>query len=277
MASVAPTLTQRSTPMPSVEIYFSSLGSGSPAYITVYRLADGETNVVRTANYTAASSSFTVIDYEVPFGVVSSYYSEVFNSAGTSLGTSAVTTTQYDSDSVWIHDPLDLTNYMVVTPYASSATLGQGSFKEMKRGYSFNASGVIGKKKPIIQYYGEKAIQGLDFEVITSSNSATDTLENLLSVAPVLVRTPVKFYNLPRLLYGVLQGSQEPLTWHLTSADEPITRWSLTLDETEQPGIALVFGYYTYTYWQSRYATYTLANAAYGTNTYINAVRNPPA
>lgn len=277
MAAVTPTLTNRSTPMPSVEVYFSSLGSGSPAYITVYRLADGETNIVRTANYTAASGSFTVTDYEAPFGVVISYYAEVFTSAGASLGVSPIATTTLAVDSVWIHDPLDLSNYLVITPYASDATLGIESFSSIQRSYDFNVSSVIGKKKPIIQYYGEKAIQGLEFEVVTSTNAAFDQVEFLIQAAPVLVRTPAKFYNLPRLLYGVLRGSQEPLTWHLTSADQPINRWKLVLDETEQPGIALVFGYYTYTYWQSRYATYTLANAAYGTGTYINAVRNPPA
>lgn len=277
MATVAPALTAVTLPVPAVEVFFSGLGSGSPAYITVYRLADGETNIVRTANYTAASGSFSVTDYEVPFGVVSTYYSEVFNSAGTSLGTSPLSTITVASDSIWIHDPLDLSNFIAVTPWASDASLGQDSFKEVKRGYDFNASGVIGKKKPIIQFYGEKALQGIEFQVVTATNSAVDSLENLLQVAPVLIRTPARFYNLPRLLYGVLQGSQEPLTWHLNGYDQPITRWNLSVDETEQPGIGLVFGYYTYTYWQSRYATYTLANTAYGTGTYINAVRNPPA
>lgn len=277
MASVAPALTNRTTPMPSVEIFFSSLGTGTPTRITVYRLADGETNIVRTANYTSVTGPFTVIDFEVPLGVPVTYYSEVFNAAGTSLGVSATAVTTVDSDSIWIHDPLDLSNFMIVTPYASTATLGQESFKEISRGYDFNASKVIGKKKPIIQYYGEKAIQGLQFEVITSSTANFDAMENLLTVAPVLVRTPARFYNLPRLLYGVLQGTQEPLTWHLTTQDTPYSRWNLTLDETEQPGIALVFGYFSYSYWQSRYATYTLVNTAYGTGTYINAVRNPPA
>lgn len=277
MASVAPTLTARTTPVPSVEVYFSSLGSGSPAYITVYRLADGETNIVRTANYTSATTAFTVTDYEVPFGVVSSYYSEVFTSAGVSLGKSSITTITVNSDSVWIHDPLDLSTVIAITPYASDATLGQDSFSNIKRGYDFNASKVIGKKKPIVQFYGEKAIEGVEFSVLTASNASVDMMETLLQTAPVLVRTPAKFYNLPRLLYGVLTASQEPLTWQLNSIDQPITRWNLTLDETEQPGIALVFGYYTYTYWQGKYATYTLVNSAYGTGTYINAVRNPPA
>jgi hypothetical protein len=277
MASVAPVLTNKSVPVPSVEIYFSSLGTGSPTTITVYRLADGETEIVRTANRAPATTAFTVVDYEVPFGVVVTYFSEVFNAAGTSLGLSSTVTTTVDSDSVWIHDPLDLSNILVVTPYSSDASLGQDSFSQIERGYSFNSSNVIGKKKPIIQFYGEKAIQGLNFEVITSTNVAFDALENLLSVAPIVIRTPPRFYNLPRLLYGVLQGSQEPLTWHLSTSDQPITRWSLTLDETEAPGIDLVFGYFTYSYWASRYATYTLANSAYGTGTYIDAVRNPPA
>jgi len=277
MAAVTPTLTNKTVPMPSVEVYFSGLGSGSPAFITVYRLADGETNVVRTANYVAATTSFTVTDYEAPFGIVISYYAEVFTAGGVSLGTSPIATTTLNVDVIWMHDPLDLSNYAVITPYASDITLAQDSFETIERGFDFNLSNVIGKKKPIIQYYGEKAIQGLEFEVITATNIAYDKIATLLQVAPVLIRTPVRFYNLPRLLYGVLRGSQKPITWHLNSSDEPMTRISLSLDETEQPGIGLIFSYYTYSYWQARYATYTLANAAYGTGTYINAVRNPPA
>jgi hypothetical protein len=277
MAAVTPVLTNKTVPMPSVEVYFSGLGSGSPTRITVYRLADGETNIVRTANNVAATTAFTVTDYEAPFGVVISYYAEVFNAAGTSLGLSPLATTTLNSDSIWVHDPLDLSNFTVITPWASDSTLAQNSFENIERGYDVNLSNVIGKKKPIIQFYGEKAIQGLEFEVITSTNAAYDALELLLQVAPVLIRTPVRFYNLPRLLYGVLRGSQQPLTWHLNTSNQPITRLKFSVDETEQPGIGLVFAYYTYSYWQARYATYTAANAAYGAGTYVNAVRNPPA
>lgn len=276
MAAVIPVLTNKSVPMPSVEIYFSSLGSGSPAFITVYRLADGETNIVRTANYVSATSAFTVIDYEAPFGVVISYYAEVFTASGVSLGKSPIATTTLNVDEIWVHDPLDLTNRLVITPYTSEITLAQNSFETIERNYDFNLSNVIGKKKPVIQYYGEKAIQGLEFEVITSTNVAYQSVKTMLETAPVLIRTPAMMSNLPRLLYGVLRASQRPLTWHLNTSDEPLTKISFSFDETEQPGISLVFGYYTYTYWKSNYATYSDASTIYGTNTYINAVRNPP-
>lgn len=277
MASVTPTLTYKSVPFPSVEVYVSSLGSGTPTSMTLYRVADGETQIVRGANRLATTSATSVVDFEAPFGVPVAYYTEVFNAAGTSLGLSSQATITLDVSQIWIHDPVDVTNAVAVDLGGNgSIVLGSESFSEIKRSYVYNRSSVIGKRKPIMQFYGEKAIEGLGLSLITD-DAGTLKLEDVLGASPLCVRTPARFTNLPRLMYGVLEGSQSPLNWHVNGESNDITRWDLTFNETEAQSTGIVIAYYTYAYWQARYATYTAAGTAYGSGSYINAVRNPPA
>lgn len=277
MASVTPALTYKSVPMPSVEVYVSGLGSGTPTAISVYRIADGETSLVRGGVKTPASGAFTITDYEAPFGVPVAYYTETFNAAGVSQGLSAQETITLAVNQIWLHDPTDLTNAMAVDVAGQgSIVLGAESFSTIKRGYQYNRSNVIGKRKPVVQFYGEKAIDGLEFTLITD-NAGVLEVEDILSTSPVCIRTPANFTNLPRTMYGVLEATQQPLNWHASADASKLTSWVIAFNETEAQSLAVVINYYTYTYWQARYATYTLANAAYGSGSYINAVRNPPA
>lgn len=276
MASVTPTLTYKSVPMPSVEVYVSSLGTGTPTSISVYRIADGTTSLVRNGFKVAATSAFTLTDFEAPFGTPVSYYTEVFDAAGNSLGLSSQATTTLSVSQIWVHDPLDLTNaFSVDVAGSGSIVLGAESFSTIQRAYNYNRSTVIGKSKPVLQFYGEKAIEGLSFSLITDNAGALE-VEDIMSASPVCIRTPAQFFNLPRSLYGVLEGSQEPLNWQLSGETNDLTRWNLTFNETEAQSLGVVIAYYTYAYWQARYATYTAANTAYGSGSYINAVRNPP-
>jgi hypothetical protein len=134
---------------------------------------------------------------------------------------------------------------------------------------------VIGKSRPVLQFYGERALESVNFDVLTKP-AGGDQMRDLLQTAPVLIRVPGALGNLPRLMYGVLEASQEPLDWH-TSTTSPLTRWSVVYNETEAQSTSVIVTFYSYAYWQSKYATYTAANSAYGSSTYINAVRNPPA
>jgi hypothetical protein len=249
--------------------------STTPTNVTVYRLCDGETSIVRGAKNVTASGAFLVNDFEVPFGKPVTYWAETFAS-GTSQGLSSTNVTTVDVQEIWIHDPLDLTNTMqIFLDGDNDATLGQGSFGSISREYDYNRTSVLGKSRPVLQFYGEKAIQGLSFDVLAKA-AGNSKLYDLLSVAPLMVRVPGQLGNVPRMLYGVIEGSEEPIDWHLSSQTAPLTRWKLTLTEVEPQSLDIVLTFYSYAYWQSRYSSYTAANAAYGSTTYINAVRNPP-
>lgn len=257
--------------------YTGTVGSNSaPDTITVYRLCDGETNIVRSAKAAVASTAFTINDFEVPFGKPVYYYAETFAS-GSSLGVGERSNTTVNSTEVWVHDPLDLSNGIGIDLSGDNdATLAQGSFGTIARTYDYNRSTVIGKTKPILQFYGEKAIEGLQFEVIAKT-AGSSKLRDLLSTGPVLIRVPGQLSNLPRLMYGVLEASQQPIDWHVSSQTAPLTRWAFTFHETEAQSLDIVVTFYSYAYWQAKYASYDAAAAVYGASTYINAVRNPPA
>jgi hypothetical protein len=256
--------------------YTGTVGSNSaPDTITIYRLVDGETSTVRNAKAVASSTAFTVNDFEAPFGKPVIYWAET-SASGTSLGIGEKATTTLNVNQVWIHDPLDLSNAMAISLSGDNdATLGQGSFNSITEGYDYTRSTVLGKSRPVLQFYGQKAIEGLQFKVVTKA-AGSDELADLLSVAPVLIRVPGALSNLPRLMYGVLEASQSPLDWHVNSTN-PLTEWSVTYNETEPQSLDIVFTFYSYAYWQAKFSTYDGANTSYGASTYVNAVRNPPA
>lgn len=257
--------------------YTGNVGTNAtPDTITIYRLVDGETSIVRNAKSVASSTAFVINDFEAPFGKAVSYWATT-SSGGVSLGTGEKATITVDPNQVWISDPLDLSNSMAINLSGDAdSVLAAGSFAEIRKGYDYNRSSVLGKARPVLQFYGEKGIEGLQFEVITKS-AGSDELKDLLSTSPILLRAPGELGNLPRLLYGVLEASQEPIDWHLASQSTPLTRWKVTLHETEPQSLDIVVTFYSYAYWQAKYASYDAANAVYSASTYINAVRNPPA
>jgi hypothetical protein len=258
------------------DYYSTTAGTNAtPDTITVYRLCDGETNIVRGAKNYTASSAFTINDFEAPFGKAIQYWA-VTSSSGTSLGIGEIATTTLNVNEIWVHDPLDLTNAIqIFLDGDNDATLGQGSFGQIARGYDYNRTSVLGKSRPVLQFYGEKAIENLQFQILAKA-AANEELMNLLSVGPVLVRVPGALGNIPRLLYCALEASQEPIDWHVAGQAAPLTRWSVTANEVEPQSLDIVITFYSYAYWQSRYSSYTAASTVYGASTYIDAVRNPP-
>ena len=271
-----PTLSADTRIVPAVKVVFTGMTGWTTNHVFyVWRTSGGVTEAVRGANGVAMTSGdLTVYDYDAPFGVVSSYTGEA-RLAGVSDGVGPAATTTLTSSSIWIHDPLaPAVNLEIALTGTGNAVLGQGSFGSVKRGYEVVRTSVLGKARPVVQFYGQKAIEGLNFDIIATTIGST-ALENILATSPILVRFPTEFHNLPARLNGTLEAVQEPLTWHTDAED--ITRWKLVLDETEAQSLDIVFTVYSYSYWSARYATYTAASAVYGASTYDYAVNNPPA
>lgn len=273
MATSTPTLSAQYTIVPAVVVALTGLlATGS---VTVYRIADGTSEVVRNANNTAASSSFTVVDYDAPIGIVVSYTAENFDASGVSQDVSPVATITLTSTSMWIHDPLAPANNAEIKLSGTyDVVLGANSFTQVTRGYDATITKVLGKTRPTMQFYGQKGYENLTFELITTVYG-TAVVAALLATNPVLVRFPLNFKNLPTRINAFISASQEPLTWNLE--DSPITLWSLKLDEVEPQSLGIVYSVFSYSYWSGKYATYTAASAVYGSNTYDYSVLNPPA
>lgn len=275
----APTVTSNTSPFPYTWISFSSIPtSASVTLIYVYRTANGVTEVIRNANGVTitGSASFSVQDFDVPFGVSVTYTGKlVIGGADQGLGPS--TSITLNVNQLWITDPLDPTNSLGVDLTGSgSAVLGMNSFASVKRGYDVNKSYVLGKARPIVQFYGQKGIEGTEFEVLTTGTTATTAMGALLATSPVLIRPPVRMTNLPSQFYATLTAVQNPLTWRNETSNQ-VTNWVLQADEVEPQSLEVVFSLFSYAYWSARLATYTAANAIYGAGSYDTAVRTPPA
>jgi len=83
--------------------------SASVATVTLYRTADGQTNVVRTAEDLGAVGGFTAFDAEAPVGVPVTYSALQFDSSGNQIGYTAAVTGTLDADEpiyAWLSDPL---------------------------------------------------------------------------------------------------------------------------------------------------------------------------
>lgn len=275
----APSLSSSLAPLPYVWVSFTSIPtSASATLIYVYRTANGVTEVIRNANgiNITGSASFAVQDFDVPFGVAVTYTGKLVI-AGVDQGLGTGSNITLDVNQLWISDPLDPTNAIGIDLTGSgAAVLGGDSFANISRGYDVSKSYVLGKQRPVVQFFGEKGIEGAEFEVLTTGSAASTELSALLGVSPVLIRPPVRMTNLPSQFYVTLQATQEPLTWRSETSDQ-LTRWVLKADEVEPSSVEIVFALFTYAYWSARYASYSAASAVYGAGSYDSAVRNPPA
>lgn len=275
--------TYSENPVPSTLIDVTSI----PAYsgvkrITVYRISNNRQTIVRNADSIniSGSATFFVQDFDVPLGVPVQYKAYIRNNTGLNTNqTTSVATYETSDASVWITDPLNTSNFVkVAIAGTGSAVLGQKSFSKVTRSYERNTSSVIGREKPVLQFYGQKAITGLPLEIIATA-SANNQIEALLSAGHVLIRSSARMTNLPRELYCTMTGTQEPLTWQYDAydADTDLTLWSLSVDEVEAQTLDIVLALYSYDYWAGKFATYADAVTAYGTGTYLDAIKNPPA
>lgn len=90
---------------PGVSVKFTALASGT-ASLNVWRAAGGRTMPVRGGANAPASTAFGVFDAEAPFGIPASYWAEMFDVDGVSLGITGTTSIQIDSSVTWIGNPL---------------------------------------------------------------------------------------------------------------------------------------------------------------------------
>lgn len=274
MAAGAPTLTYKASPLPSVEIYWSTLPAGTDS-ISVYRLAEGERVLVRNASAVSASGSFAIVDYEAPFGTPLVYSAETFI-AGVSDGTSTTATITLDIAQIWIQDPLDLTSAVSVSVAGGTDyTLAKDSFNSLTRASVISRSKVLGRAKPVVQFYGRGALESLTLDIYADNNTY-DTVNDLLDIQPLLIRTPISLGYLPRSLYCTVTAIEEPVDFQNTG-NTGLSRFKLTVDEVEGQSLTVFVNLYTYSQFEAKYATYNAANTVYGSYDYTYVTRNPLA
>jgi hypothetical protein len=273
----APDLDVMTTPVPAVTIDLTSIPTSTDqTFLTVLRSVDGSTEAVRNASSVdiTGDTAFSVIDFDAPFGIGITYTARlVIGGVDQGLGPASIIT--LDSTQIFISDPIDPVNAIGISLDGSTgAFLGEDSFTSVERRSDRSLVNVLGKAKPIQLFYGQKGIVSLDFEVYTQGEDTLKMTE-LLRASPLLLRKTPNIPNLPFMLHGSIDGFPEDVDWKMSN--QPITQWSMTLNETEPQSLDIVFGVFDYTYWNDAFDTYTEALAIYGAGTYEDAKKNPPA
>jgi hypothetical protein len=265
----APTLTQRSTPSPSVEVYFPTLDADAD-FITIYRVADGLTETVRGALLASVAGDFVVTDYEVPFGIVATYTAQITDSGGaTALSLPASTT--YAETRVWLSNPLDPTESFTIELQAAS-------FANRRRNPLNTATYVMGIPRPFNQYFGPGALQSVPLEIWSRTQGETDSMQLVGHDGQILIRTPATFDPIPRNLYASVQELTHSHLGVILSG-QPVV-WTLTVDESQPISPAIIRPLVTWADWTTAFpaASYTWANVltVWGAGTWTNAKRNGP-
>lgn len=261
------TLYTDANPMPRVEVRFTSLAVGT-ATVTAWRRTEGREYVVRGALRAVASSAFARIDFEIPFGVPATYWAEMFDAAGMSLGETGETTTTLFCDDMWVHNPLDPFGGVV-------ADFREDAAREISRpvpGAVFYPQGAtVGK----IIAGRRQGIQGVVLDVITDSVASADKVRVMLgdyssSTVPALcfrlgnghqVRLPRPFFT------AVLDIVEQDMNYVLGGSQIVHT---MSGGEVSPPSAALFVPLLTRADINAFYSTRAAANAANATRLDLN-------
>lgn len=170
----APTLTTflDANPAPRVEVLFSSLHPDA-ASLTVYRDAAGRSYGLRGGVRVATAGAFTRIDFEVPFGVESTVYAEMFDAAGLSLGVTDSASTTVWCDDTWVHNPLDPSGAVRVQFRGNAA-------RSINRPTNAEVVHPLGRRVGVIVGSGRSGIRDVVLDVVTDTIEDADKFAALL-------------------------------------------------------------------------------------------------
>lgn len=100
-----PTLTAQpdSTPMPRVTVTFTSFATGTTS-VNIWRQAGGRQMAVRGGIGLPVAGAVALVDVEAP-GIVCSYFAEMFDSDGSSLGSTGSAQITPTLPDTWVHNP----------------------------------------------------------------------------------------------------------------------------------------------------------------------------
>jgi hypothetical protein len=236
----------------------------SATTITVTRFADGEATIVRGAQRTGVSGSFTVVDFEAPFRECT-YQARVWADASPSaLG--AKSTVTVTSQAVWVQDPLDPRN-------CTEVDLRGDSLRGIARTADFEKLTLLGRKKSPLQFFGLGGVTGAPFNPVTETREAARVMLALLDTAPVLIRLPTDglFQLLPAAMYALLTGSG---SWPGWVDNHDAVEWTLTADEVATQTLDVVIRTVTIQTYMDAFPTIADLMGAY--ETYADELANPP-
>lgn len=254
-------------PMPRVEVRFTSLEVGT-ATVTVFRRSEGRSYPVQGALRALTSGAFARVDFQVPFGVPVSYWAEMFDSAGVSLGVTGESSTTVWCDDMWVHNPLDPFGGVRVDFREEAAR----SLSRPVPGTVFYPQGaVVGK----VIAGRRQGLRDVVLDVITDTVEDADRMRDMVggydrSTVPVLCFRLGAGHQvrLPRPLFAaVLDVAEQDMNYVLGGSQ---IVHSMKGDEVSPPSPVLFVPLLTRADVNAFYATRAAANAAYLTRLDLN-------
>lgn len=182
------------TPCPNVLLDLIGL---SGTRLSVWRSAAGRRVPVRGfKRREVVGDSYTLVDYEAPFGIPISYDIECRNDAGVLLDTIALpVSVSLDVTVPWIQDALSPSVSMAVT-------LGGDSLTNRSLRRDGGLVPVNGATEPIGQGGVRRVGAGIPLSFRCSGEAEEDAIVAVLNSAdPLVLRTPPGYRNMPRLAY----------------------------------------------------------------------------
>jgi hypothetical protein len=221
---------------PSVEVFFSSLPSGT-ASVTLYRSAGGRQYTVRGAVRASTAGQFTRRDGEVPFGVAVSYRAEAFNSSGVSLGFTSPASITVDELGTWVHNPLDPAGAVQVMFRESAA-------RDLSRPTEGDVFYPQGRRVGVVVSGQRRGLSGVRLDVIVDDIESADRLQAMLGdynsdTVPVLCfRIGAEDrVRLPRPLFAAVMDAREQDLTYVLGGSQIVTE--MEGDEVAPPAPGL--------------------------------------
>lgn len=290
----APTLTTYRTadPCPRVEVFFDEFAPGTVT-VTVYRSAANREYLVRGAVEAATAGALTRIDFECPFNEPVSYWAEMFDADGLSLGFTDSTTlgevweglapeddlppdedlspfaemigTGLVSADTWLHNPLDPQGAVRVQARDGSAAI-------LSRPMNGAISRPIGRRVGVVLSQGRNGLVDFTYDIHCDDLETADKVQAMLGshttdAVPVLclrVGGDESRLRIPKPLFlGVLSIAEEMMDVQY-GGEWTIQR--MTGDEAAPPVPGLFIPLLTNADLKAFYATNAAMKAAYPTN-----------
>lgn len=255
-------------PSPRVEVLFSSLHPNAST-LSVFRVAAGRTYAIRGGVRVATAGAFTRIDFEVPFGIPVTYFAEMFDAAGLSLGLTDSESITVWCDDTWVHNPLSPDGSVRVQFRGNAA-------RSIDRPTSAEVVFPLGRRVGVIVGNGRQGVRDVTLDVVTDTVEDADRMGALLGGYET-VTTPVLCFRvgasdrirLPRPFFVGVEGSASEEDLNYVLGGETITH-PLQGSEVAPPAPGVFVPLLTNADINAFYATNAAANADHVDNLSIN-------
>jgi len=234
--------------------------------VDVYRSALGRELRMRGGFQAAVSGALTRIDFEIPFNTPVTYWAEMFDVAGLSLGMTDRTTTTLYSTLTWMHNPLDPRGAVQVEMADTAAR----SFSRPSGGEIVHP---LGRSFGVVISSGRSGLRDLVMDCYTATLEDADKVQAMFGTysrgfVPVACIRVGSTMRVPKPLFlGVLDAVEEDVDIRYGGT---FTAHRLTGDEVSPPTPALVVPLLTRADLNSYYPTRAALNADHVSRLEVN-------